>query len=338
MAEAVGVSSIIQNSPGCGKAVLRIKRKRSADPADILLVSHAFKKAFTDEDRKRSFDENNAVQRVFRLAGTVLKKADDKTLSQEILTKLSSSDRHKSKVKVNPRNELTVDSIHEKLRETKKLSRQTSRYKVVSEHRNDAEDDKNKDEIDAGTQEMMKFYQLYDLVLDEAESRDVADEKEGKKREKEDMDPNAILCNSVKMIREKLKIDEGPKNNLDILEKDYVYDVYCAEDNYGALSEVLDIVHLNESQLVTEASDEELGLYDDEDDSNDENNWRNDYPDEDEWNGSSDEEPRYRNDDFDYGYDERKMFSKELSSDEDFDFYGGGENDYNYEIVDEEDY
>jgi hypothetical protein len=89
----------------------------------------------------------------------------------------------------------------------------------------------------------------------------------------------------------------------------------------------LDIVHLNECQLVTEASDEELGLYDDEDDSNgmswawictlyaygtdeisrehrtvgffvDENNWRNDYPDEDEWNGSSDEEPRYRNDDY----------------------------------------
>jgi hypothetical protein len=30
----------------------------------------------------------------------------------------------------------------------------------------------------------------------------------------------------------------------------------------------------------------------------DENNWRNDYPDEDEWNGSSDEEPRYRNDDY----------------------------------------
>ena len=30
----------------------------------------------------------------------------------------------------------------------------------------------------------------------------------------------------------------GPKNNLDILEKDYVYDVYCAEDDYGALSEV----------------------------------------------------------------------------------------------------
>ena len=110
--------------------------------------------------------------------------------------------------------------------------------------------------------------------------RDVADEKEGGKSErKEDVDPNAILCNSVKMIREKLKIDEGllkyllkkttfvlascvfkhqnvskkrvkvvlnivyhlflgPKNNLDILEKDYVYDVYCAEDDYGALSEV----------------------------------------------------------------------------------------------------
>lgn len=30
----------------------------------------------------------------------------------------------------------------------------------------------------------------------------------------------------------------------------------------------LDIVHLNESRLVTEASDEELNLYEDDDDSN----------------------------------------------------------------------
>jgi hypothetical protein len=37
MAEAEGASSVnIQNSPGGGKAILRIKRKRSADPADIL--------------------------------------------------------------------------------------------------------------------------------------------------------------------------------------------------------------------------------------------------------------------------------------------------------------
>lgn len=28
-----------------------------------------------------------------------------------------------------------------------------------------------KDEVDAGTQEMMRLYQLYDVVLDEAESR-----------------------------------------------------------------------------------------------------------------------------------------------------------------------
>ncbi|CAB3984704.1 Hypothetical predicted protein [Paramuricea clavata] len=172
MAEAEGASSVnIQNSPGGNKAILRIKRKRSADPADILLVSHAFKKAFTDEDHKLSSDEHKSVQRVFRLAGTVSKK-NDETISQEILTKLSSSDRHKSKVKVNTRNELTVDAINAKLRETKKLARQTSRYKVVSKHRNDVEDDdEDTDEVDAAMQEMMKLYQLYDVVLDEAQSR-----------------------------------------------------------------------------------------------------------------------------------------------------------------------
>ncbi|XP_028417812.1 probable RNA polymerase II nuclear localization protein SLC7A6OS [Dendronephthya gigantea] len=318
------------NSSAGSKAVLRIKRKRSADPADILLVSHAFKKAFTDEDHKRSSNADNPGQRVFKLAGTVSKK-NDESLSQEILTKLSRKDVHKSKVKINPKNELTVDSINEKLRETKKLSRQASRYKVISKHR-DVEDEVA-DEVDAVSQEMSRLYNLYDVVLDEDESRDVT-----KKENKEDIDPNAILCNSVKMIREKLRIDDKPKSNLEILENDFVYDVYCADDNYGALSEVLDIVHLNESQLVTTASDEEFNYYEDDDDSNDENNWRNDYPDEDEWNESSDEETRYRNKEFDYGYDGDKMFSKELSSDEELDFYGKNNDEYNYEIVDDDEY
>ena len=53
------------------------------------------------------------------------------------------------------------------------LARQTSRYKVVSKHRNEVEDEAaaDKDEVDAGMEEMMKLYQLYDVVLDEAESR-----------------------------------------------------------------------------------------------------------------------------------------------------------------------
>lgn len=62
--------------------------------------------------------------------------------------------------------------------------------------------------------------------------------EKAKKKNKEDIDPNAILCNSVKMIREKLQIDDKPRSCLEILENDYVYDVYCADDNYGAVSEV----------------------------------------------------------------------------------------------------
>lgn len=53
------------------------------------------------------------------------------------------------------------------------LARQTSRYKVISKNRPELVDDAavEKDEVDAGTQEMMRLYQLYDVVLDEAESR-----------------------------------------------------------------------------------------------------------------------------------------------------------------------
>ena len=48
---------------------------------------------------------------------------DLSALNTEILfqTKLSSSYKHKAKVKVNPLSELTVDAINEKLRETKQV-------------------------------------------------------------------------------------------------------------------------------------------------------------------------------------------------------------------------
>ncbi|XP_046860464.1 probable RNA polymerase II nuclear localization protein SLC7A6OS [Xenia sp. Carnegie-2017] len=324
MATAQGGGKV-ENSQTSAKAVLRIKRKRSSDPADILLVSHAFKKKYTNEDHLAS--TNSAVQRIFRLAGTVSENTD-----KEILTKLASINSHKSKVKENPKSELTVDSICEKLKDTKKLSRQTSRYKIVSKQR-DVEENEEKacDEVDGSALEMLRLYQLYDVVLDSTEHRD-----EEVYSDKEDIDPNAILCNSVKMIREKLKITEGAKSNLDILEGDYVYDVYCADDNFGVLSEILDIVHLNENELVNELSDDETNIYDDDDDSNDESNWRNDYPDEEEWSGSSeDDNARYRNHYYDYGYKDRTS-SRDSSSDDYFDYYGMEKDEYDTEIFDEE--
>lgn len=85
----------------------------------------------------------------------------------------------------------------------------------------------------------------------------------------------------------------------------------------------------------------------------DENNWRNDYPDEEDRGESSEEESRYKSENFDYGWEDRdgnecgrKMFSENFSSDEDQDFayfgkkygeYGNDEGEYNFEIVDEED-
>lgn len=44
---------------------------------------------------------------------------------------------------------------------------------MVSKHRDKLENsaDDEKDEVDAGTEEMMRLYQLYDVVLDEIDSR-----------------------------------------------------------------------------------------------------------------------------------------------------------------------
>ena len=96
-----------------------------------------------------------------------------------------------------------------------------------------------------------------------------------------------ITCNSVAMIRERVK------NAI----PEYVYDLYYMNNpdfDFQALENVLAIEARDQVEYVSDIPDCE-DVYDDEDDSNDEGNWRNDYPDED---------PKfYENDDSDYMYD-----------------------------------
>ena len=65
-----------------------------------------------------------------------------------------------------------------------------------------------------------------------------------------------------------------------------------------------------DADLVHESLDEDFGeIYDDEDDSNDEGNWRNDYPDEDDqWSDSSQDKRYYE----DYGFNSGKFIYKNL--------------------------
>ena len=87
--------------------------------------------------------------------------------------------------------------------------------------------------------------------------------------------PDVILCNSVQMIREKLVIDDKSP------ETDYVYDLYYIEEGPVDLNAATIGMHTGPDQeLIYEhfVEQEQFEMYEDDSDSNEEGNWRNDYP------------------------------------------------------------
>lgn len=87
-----------------------------------------------------------------------------------------------------------------------------------------------------------------------------------------------ITCNSVPMIREAVTRP---------IESEYVYDLYYTNSQQLDFRQLQDFLTIqafgDELVFADNRADEEefVEVYDDEDDSNDEGNWRNDYPEED---------------------------------------------------------
>lgn len=330
-----------------GSVVLRIKRKRTEDPLDALLVAQVFKKPHlekredSDKENARATQDNSSstVERVFKFVGSVPQGDDVK--KNDLLAKIhKQSISHENLMKSHIHDQQTMQ---ERLRQQKKLLNQESRFKVISSLRDSeadsssqsGSDDKSSAEansvgnsvseeaVDDVDLEVQRLLSVYDVIKDEdKESLKRKAEREqrlDRKRQQSD-DVNAILCNSVKMIREKLTVSDESKTDQNKVEKEgYVYDFYYPSDNYGRLGDIVEVLPFD-SELVHETLQEDFGeIYDDDDDSNDEGNWRNDYPDEDEGLSDSSQERRFYED---YGFDSdegyrRHAFDEDLSDDDD---------------------
>lgn len=109
-----------------------------------------------------------------------------------------------------------------------------------------------------------------------------------------------ITCNGVPLVREKAPTDSKDD------EENYVYDIYYMNSgkfNFRELENDLTVEAMFQDQLVYDEyrASECAEVYDDDDDSNDEDNWRNDYPDED---------PRFfENEDIEYQYGDGEFIS-----------------------------
>lgn len=309
----------------------------------LTVVAQVFKKPYIakNEDFEKDApdfksDESTStdtVERVFKFVGSI--PQGDETKRKDLLTKIKQSINHENLAKSHIQ---TQEALQDRLRKQKKLLNQEARFKVISSNRENENESTSQSEskgdltmvdtasggaVDDVDLEVQRLLSVYDLVKDQESISEKRREERKARKAQEAADVNAILCNSVKMIREKLTVtDDLLKERAEQNKPEadgYVYDFYYANDHLGQLGDIIEVLPFD-SDLVHESLDEEFGeIYDDEDDSNDEGNWRNDYPDEDEqWSDSSQDRKYYE----DYGFNSdedyrRYAFDDDRSDEED---------------------
>ncbi|CAI9565776.1 unnamed protein product [Staurois parvus] len=276
--------------------VLRVKRKRGADPAEALIIS--CKRLRAEEEEKNT---DRVTREIFRLAATVT--SQDEPIQKYVHEAMS---RDRAALALDP-SAGSFQRIQKDLRATKETERQESRYRLISNLRPkcDGEDSSPGNsqpaspvidqkpvpgKVEASACEnpdsqinVGGSFQVFDMVHEEAEK-----EKDSLK----ESDPETITCNSVKMIRERLTLSDAGSEHRENPDE-FVYDIYYAEATpHNWIQDILSVQpYSNEQELLPEDHEPEE-IYDDEDDENEENNWRNDYPDEED-EDNSDKEERY---------------------------------------------
>lgn len=249
-------------------AVLRVKRKRSAEPAEALVL--ACKRLRSDAvqlaAQKTSPEglERAAENNVFQLVATV--RSQEEPVQPFVRAALRPSQGSQQR-------------IRRDLRTSVREIRQEGRYRVVSSRRAsgissgglESEDTPGNPEAadDVG-------FQLFDLVHEDVSEAAAAGSCDAS-------DPDVILCNSVELIRERLTVSEnGPRvGHQEEKKDDYVYDIYYLEmATPGWIENILSVQPYSQEWELVNDDQQSEDIYEDEDDENSENNWRNEYPEE----------------------------------------------------------
>ncbi|KAM5263601.1 putative RNA polymerase II nuclear localization protein SLC7A6OS [Ctenodactylus gundi] len=257
-------------------AVLRVKRKCSAEPAEALLLACK---------RLRSGEVEPATQKT----PEDLEKAAENNVFQLVATLRSQEEPVQPFVRAALRPSLgSRQRIRRDLRASAREVRKEGRYRVVSSHRASGSSGSLESECAPGNSEAAENagFQLLDLVHEEEDSETHAS---GSSRTS---DPDVILCNSVELIRERLTISEdGPRvgNQEEQKHDDYVYDIYCLEmATPGWIENILSVQPYSQEWELVNDDQQPDDIYEDEDDENSENNWRNEYPEEESSDGAED--------------------------------------------------
>ncbi|KAL2762238.1 putative RNA polymerase II nuclear localization protein SLC7A6OS [Daubentonia madagascariensis] len=252
-------------------AVLRVKRKRSAEPAEALVLAcKRLRSGAVDSAAQKTPEglERAAEKNVFQLVATVRSQ-------EEPIQPLLRAALHPSRG--------SRQRIRRDLRASAREIRQEGRYRVVSSRRSlGTTSSCQESEYASGNPEAAgdSGFQLFDLVHEEGEPEAAAADS------CKTSNPDVILCNSVELIRERLTVSEdgpGVRHQEEQKHDNYVYDIYYLEmATSGWIENILSVQPYSQEWELVNDDQEPEDIYDDEDDENSENNWRNEYPEEEE--------------------------------------------------------
>ncbi|KAL7319711.1 hypothetical protein PS15m_002812 [Mucor circinelloides] len=269
-------SKAINHTKGEQLTILRIKRKRTEEPLDALLVHQENEKRIKRNNEKQKSVLSvsaTALPTLFRLAETVEQKS---FLNLDEAKKLK--DRISRRIQPGTSRPQTPTSIEDRkdrlVREQKDASHK-ARYRVIHQNRAKVDEDAPPVVQSSSEKAAKDLFQMYEAVKDEDTS------KQAKLFVDDDIeDPDDIMCNFIPMVKEYLTLQEREEEK----EDDYVYDVYYRDDenieqgmnsmNIGSL-----VWFDEQSEYLDDDSDSELGDNVDED-SNAEDYYQNDYPEE----------------------------------------------------------
>ncbi|XP_035138216.2 putative RNA polymerase II nuclear localization protein SLC7A6OS [Callithrix jacchus] len=257
-------------------AVLRVKRKRSAEPAEALVL--ACKRLRSD-----------AVESAAQKTPQGLERAAENNVFQLVATVCSQEEPVQPLLRAALRPSLdSQQRVRRNLRASAREIRQEGRYQVVSSRRSSRTTSSGQEsEYTSGNPEVSgdSGFQLLDLVHEEGEPEAAA------AASCKIPDSDVILCNSVELIRERLTVSEdGPGiRHQEEQKHDYVYDIYYLETaTPGWIENILSVQPYSQEWELVNDDQEPEDIYEDEDDENSENNWRNEYPEEESSDGDED--------------------------------------------------
>lgn len=260
-------------------SVIRVKRRRSSEPAEALLLAR--KKAKNDCDlRSMKSDMADVIkieEKVFRFAGTVEPQIaySDHVVAERVKEAILHRRMQKSCMKVSSMKRKLPRFVSDTLPHMKQIRDSTVAMCHSFFREKCSKRDVSALPSDAATD---LSYKCSESCFEQCDTRK---EKTTFNNGVENSScTQSIMCNNIKMFHEKLNISESLEKKDAVLE--FVYDLYYCKDpsSHWDMSDLLYVqpYRYDVEELLGSSDDEYL---DDEDDSNDEENWRNDYPDED---------------------------------------------------------